>query len=121
VKIYDLAKQMIRLSGLVPEEDIPIKIVGLRPGEKLYEELLADKETTTKTYHEKILIGEATFQFDETKLNLLNVLLEMSMAYNTAASLAILQQLVPEYHKEVRLVSDNKPEPELGLKVQGFS
>jgi FlaA1/EpsC-like NDP-sugar epimerase len=52
VKIYDLAKKMIQLSGL---KDIEIKEIGLRPGEKLYEELLATKENTLPTYHPKIL------------------------------------------------------------------
>jgi FlaA1/EpsC-like NDP-sugar epimerase len=57
VKIADLANQMIRLSGLVPEKDIKILFTGLRPGEKLYEELLTDKETTKPTYHPKIRIA----------------------------------------------------------------
>jgi Predicted nucleoside-diphosphate sugar epimerases len=56
VKVYDMAKRMISLSGLKYPEDIDIKIVGLRPGEKLYEELLANGENTTKTYHDKIMI-----------------------------------------------------------------
>ena len=58
VRIYDIAKKMIYLSGLKYPEDIYIKITGLRPGEKLYEELLADGENTTKTYHEKIMIAK---------------------------------------------------------------
>lgn len=57
IKIYDLAKQMIRLSGLKFPEDITIKIIGLRPGEKIYEELLVDGENTIPTYHEKIMIA----------------------------------------------------------------
>lgn len=58
VKIYDLAKNMIKLSGLRFPEDIDIKITGLRPGEKLYEELLANGENTLATYHKKILISK---------------------------------------------------------------
>jgi len=58
VKIFEIAKRMIDLSGLKYPEDIDIKITGLRPGEKLYEELLADGENTTKTYHEKIMIAQ---------------------------------------------------------------
>ena len=58
VKIIDLAKKMIKLAGFVPDRDIKIKIVGLRPGEKLYEELLNDTSKTLATYHEKIMIAE---------------------------------------------------------------
>lgn len=58
VKIYDLAVSMIKLSGYEPEVDIPIKITGLRPGEKLYEELLMGEEGLTRTEHEKIFIGQ---------------------------------------------------------------
>jgi FlaA1/EpsC-like NDP-sugar epimerase len=58
VKIYDLAKKMIHLSGLRYPEDIDIQITGLRPGEKLYEELLTTEENTIPTYHEKIMIAK---------------------------------------------------------------
>jgi FlaA1/EpsC-like NDP-sugar epimerase len=58
VPIVDLARKMIRLSGLVPGIDIEIKYTGLRPGEKLYEELLNDAENTLPTHHEKILIAK---------------------------------------------------------------
>src|SRR5690606_11445311 len=59
VKIYDLAAKMISLSGFVPNQDIEIKITGLRPGEKLYEELLDNKEEVLKnTLNEKIMIGK---------------------------------------------------------------
>lgn len=58
VKIYDLAKNLIRLSGYTPDEDIKIEVCGLRPGEKLYEELLMDEEGLTNTSHNKIFIGK---------------------------------------------------------------
>ncbi len=58
VKIFDIAKKMINLSGLRYPEDIDIKIVGLRPGEKLYEELLTTNENTIPTYNEKIMIAK---------------------------------------------------------------
>jgi FlaA1/EpsC-like NDP-sugar epimerase len=58
VKIFDLAKKMINLSGLRFPEDIDIEIIGLRPGEKLYEELLSSKENTIPTYNEKIMIAK---------------------------------------------------------------
>lgn len=59
VKIYDLAKKLIRQAGLVPEEDIKIIETGLRPGEKLYEELLLDKKTQAKTAHERIYVEQS--------------------------------------------------------------
>jgi len=61
VKIIDLARDLIRLSGFEPDVDIPIKITGLRPGEKLYEELLLDEEGISKTVHEKIFVGKPIF------------------------------------------------------------
>ena len=69
VKIMDLAKQMIRIKGYNYPEDIDIKIVGLRPGEKIFEELLANGENTEKTYHEKIMIA---------KVNVVDILFQMA-------------------------------------------
>ena len=61
VRIMDLAKDLIRLSGFDPEVDMPIKITGLRPGEKLFEELLLDEEGISSTKHDKIFIGKPIF------------------------------------------------------------
>lgn len=58
VKIIDLARKMIRLKGLIPDKDIEIKAIGLRPGEKLYEELLNDSAKTLPTHHEKIMVAQ---------------------------------------------------------------
>jgi FlaA1/EpsC-like NDP-sugar epimerase len=58
IKIMDLAERMIQLSGFKPYTDIDIKIIGLRPGEKLFEELLSDASTTLQTHHEKIMIAK---------------------------------------------------------------
>ena len=58
VKIYDLAENLIKLSGFEPNKDIKIEVTGLRPGEKLYEELLMDEEGLKNTAHEKIFIGK---------------------------------------------------------------
>ncbi len=66
VRIYDLAVNLIKLSGLRPDEDIKIKITGLRPGEKLYEELLMEEEGLKKTAHSKIFIGQPTFSDYQT-------------------------------------------------------
>lgn len=74
VKIYDLAVSLIKLSGFEPDVDIPIKITGLRPGEKLYEELLMAEEGLEKTQHDKIFVAEP-LQMKESELEeRLNVL-----------------------------------------------
>jgi FlaA1/EpsC-like NDP-sugar epimerase len=97
VKIVDLAKQMIRLSGFIPDEDIKIVYTGLRPGEKLYEELLADKENTKATHHQKILIAMATFGFDKSKLILLENLANQIANNDEVKSIEVLKKLVPEF------------------------
>ena len=67
IKIIDLAKKMIQLTGLQLNKDIEIKITGLRPGEKMYEELLSNEENTVPTHHPKILIGKVKpLKFDPT-------------------------------------------------------
>jgi len=97
VKIFDIAKRMIYLSGLKYPEDISIKVTGLRPGEKLYEELLADGENTVSTYHEKIMIAKAK------KINCSQVrkeILLLEEIYNHADATTIvsaLKNIVPEY------------------------
>jgi FlaA1/EpsC-like NDP-sugar epimerase len=69
VKIIDLAKKMIRLAGFTPDKEIEIKIIGLRPGEKLYEELLNDTSKTLPTHNDKIMIGvEVVEDFDEVSV-----------------------------------------------------
>ena len=98
VKIVDLAKQMIRLSGFTPNVDINITYTGLRPGEKLYEELLADKENTLPTHHQKILIAKSSFEFDKENTILLENLSNQIMQNQTLAALKILYKLVPEFN-----------------------
>jgi len=101
VKIYDLAVSLIRLSGYVPDEDIKIKITGLRPGEKLYEELLMGEEGLQKTAHNKIFVEEPmdiTMENIEEKLEKLNKLLnkdklQFSDVKNT------IKEVVPTYHE----------------------
>ncbi|MDK0859970.1 nucleoside-diphosphate sugar epimerase/dehydratase [Clostridium perfringens] len=71
VRIYDLAKKLIKLSGFEPEKDIKIEVTGLRPGEKLYEEILMSEEGLTKTQHDKIFIGvPSDFEINEIKKNI---------------------------------------------------
>jgi len=97
VKIVDLARQMIRLSGLVPDKDIKIVFTGLRPGEKLYEELLNDYENTIPTYHPKIKIARVeqyAFQnLQESIDNLLFNLYELSEMDVVSSC----KELVPEF------------------------
>ena len=72
MKIVDLAKRMIKLSGYKYPEEIDIKIVGLRPGEKIFEELLANDENTQKTHHEKIMIARVNYSKIENAFNNIN-------------------------------------------------
>lgn len=105
IKILDLAYQMIRLSGRIPEEDIQIEFTGLRPGEKLYEELLADEENTTKTHHEKIMIGNATSCFSDHELiGLCNQLRKITDTHDDIEAIKILKKLVPEYKQVNNIV-----------------
>jgi FlaA1/EpsC-like NDP-sugar epimerase len=103
VKILDLANNMIRLSGFRPNEDIAIEFTGLRPGEKLYEELLADKENTQPTHHQKIMIAKATHVFDNTKIKLLDDLVEFIQQNNESKSFKVLKLLVPEFKTKTLL------------------
>ncbi len=74
VKIVELAKKMIRLAGLIPNQDIKIQFSGLRPGEKLFEELLNDNENTMPTHHEKIMIGKVReYIFSEIESQIANL------------------------------------------------
>ncbi|MFN5147321.1 MAG: polysaccharide biosynthesis protein [Bacteroidota bacterium] len=98
VPIVDLARKMIRLSGLVPGVDIDIKYTGLRPGEKLYEELLNDAENTLPTHHEKILIAKVR---EASVTNIEQEFLELfqlaSSADNIMSMVAKTKELVPEF------------------------
>jgi FlaA1/EpsC-like NDP-sugar epimerase len=97
VKIYDLAIKMIRLAGYIPEKEIKIKIVGLRPGEKLYEELLNDNSKTLPTHHEKILIAQELIdKFSEVDL-LIQELIAVANQYNNNQIVTKMKYLVPEF------------------------
>lgn len=96
VKIYDLAKNMIKLSGLRYPEDIDIKITGLRPGEKLYEELLANGENTLPTYHQKIKISKVR-DLDYSKVrSQIDELCITNMFFN-GNTIKLMKEIVPEY------------------------
>ena len=97
VKIFDLAKRIISLSGFVYPDDIDIKITGLRPGEKLFEELLATGENTIKTYHEKIMIAKSPLiDCSEVKKGIIK-LTEENASFTNQAIVASIKEIVPEY------------------------
>jgi FlaA1/EpsC-like NDP-sugar epimerase len=98
VAIADLAKKMIRLYGLIPNIDVNITYSGLRPGEKLYEELLNDEENTTQTYHDKILIAKVRdVSYDlvyQSTIELENIL---NTTNDEMQLVSKMKELVPEY------------------------
>ena len=97
VRIFDLALNMISLSGLHYPEDIDIEIIGLRPGEKIYEELLADGENTRPTYHEKIMIAKSK-NLDIKKIR--EKILELhnsDLRHQNIEIVAKIKEIVPEF------------------------
>jgi FlaA1/EpsC-like NDP-sugar epimerase len=97
VKILDLAKKMIWLSGLEPEKDIDIVFTGLREGEKLYEELLTNQENTIQTHHEKIMIARVKeYSYDEIN-KFVDLFHDLINDRNELKMVALMKELVPEY------------------------
>ena len=97
VRIYDLATRMISLAGLRPHIDIQIEEIGLRPGEKLYEELLNDKENTIKTDNEKIMIAQVRkYNYIDVCNNIDNII-ELAQSGNIHDMVKGMKQFVPEY------------------------
>lgn len=96
VKILDLAENMIRLSGLVPGEDIEIKFTGLRPGEKLYEELLIDDDNKKETANKRIFIGQP-IKIDEAEFDEKMKELEKATSSEDENIRQVVKKLVPEY------------------------
>lgn len=131
VKIYDLAKNMIKLSGLRYPEDININITGLRPGEKLYEELLANGENTLSTYHKKILISKTReLEYAEVKAKIEELCITNRFQNNNIVMK--MKSLIPEYksnnseyekfdrrvkiYKKAKGIIDNNTSKEIGYK-----
>lgn len=102
VKIYDLARKMIQLSGL---KDIEIKEIGLRPGEKLYEELLATKENTLPTYHPKILRAQVRKYPAADIDNSYGELRKLMSTFDDMKLVAKMKQIVPEFHSQNSIFS----------------
>ena len=100
VKIADLAKRMIELSGLQVDKDIEIKYTGLRPGEKLYEELLNNKENTKETPHEKIRVA-AVREYDyQDVITHIHVLIELSLRVQILPMVREMKAFVPEFKSQ---------------------
>jgi FlaA1/EpsC-like NDP-sugar epimerase len=96
VKIYDLAKKMIHLSGLKYPDDIDIEITGLRPGEKLYEELLTNEENTIPTYHEKIMIAKTeNIHVENIRAKIEDLIVSQNLGHIEIVKR--LKAIVPEY------------------------
>lgn len=97
VKIVELANKMIKLSGLVPNKDIAIEYSGLRPGEKLYEELLNDLENTLPTHHEKIMIAKTRDYDFELVDKQIDYLIDIAKHQNERTIVLKMKELVPEF------------------------
>ena len=98
VPIVDLARKMVRLSGLVPNVDIEIKYTGLRPGEKLYEELLSDAENTLPTHHDKILVAKGRTESPiQLKDSFEQLFMYASLPEKTMEMVSVMKELVPEF------------------------
>lgn len=97
VRIIDLAKTMIRLAGLTPNQDIKIEYTGLRPGEKLFEELLNDNENTMPTHHEKIMIGKVReYKFTDVEKQVHDLVLQ-AQNNNNQNVVILMKQMVSEF------------------------
>ena len=97
VKIKDLAVNMIRLSGFIPEVDIPITYIGMRPGEKLYENLFADQEQVQQTHHAKIMIGKVRHCDTQKLKEFIDAISGDRPLPDTPSIRTWIKQIVPEY------------------------
>ncbi len=112
VKIDDLARKMVKLAGLEPEKDIRFEYTGLRPGEKLYEELLNNKENTVPTHHSRIMIAKVReYPFDQVKKDL-HTLLQVVKTEDQMEIVMYMKRIVPEF------ISNNSQFEKLDLGVQ---
>jgi FlaA1/EpsC-like NDP-sugar epimerase len=97
VKIIDLAHKMIRLAGFTPDVEIKVKVVGLRPGEKLYEELLNDAAKTLPTHHDKIMIAQEEMEDFKVLNEAVDALIEEAKHYTTNEIVIKMKEIVPEF------------------------
>lgn len=125
VKIADLANNMIRLSGLEPGKDIKIVYTGLRPGEKLYEELLSDKENTIPTHNPKIKIAKIEGFESGTLAPMINELLNKLYSLSKTEIVELFTKIVPEFkttngNYNGKTEKDNHPESETKAKENPY-
>jgi FlaA1/EpsC-like NDP-sugar epimerase len=97
IKIVDMARDLIRLSGFTPDEDIKIEFVGLRPGEKLFEELITEGEGIVQTQHEKILALKGEIYSMEKLNDVVGELAQLALNQDDDKIKAKLQEMVPDY------------------------
>lgn len=112
IRILDMAERMIRLSGLKPYEDIDIEITGLRPGEKLFEELLNDSSTSLPTYHAKIMVSKVPVVAYEEITGKIQEIIAISQHGKSREIVRKLKELVPEFlsnNSEYEVLDIQKP------------
>lgn len=110
IKIDDLARRMIRLAGYTPDQDIMVEYTGLRPGEKLYEEVLSNQENTVPTDHSRIRIAKVREYGYESSLEVLENLEKLAQEFDVPALVTLMKITVPEF------VSKNSPFEEFDRK-----
>lgn len=110
VKIDELARRMIRLAGYTPDKDIMVEYTGLRPGEKLYEEVLSNQENTVPTDHSRIRIAKVREYGYESSLEVLENLEKLAQEFDVPALVTLMKIAVPEF------VSKNSPFEEFDNK-----
>ncbi len=117
VKIVELATKMIKLSGLVPNKDISIEYSGLRPGEKLYEELLNDLENTLPTHHQKIMVAKVReYDFEQVEAEI-NALIDMTKTQNEREIVLKMKELVPEFKSNNSIYEELDQKHKNGIDV----
>lgn len=100
IKIVDLAEKMIRLAGKIPGKDIGIEFTGLRPGEKLYEEVLIESSETLPTYHPKIVIAKENDISIYSLAEIMDLLTDFN-SFSRKETVSIIKKLVPEFYPDI--------------------
>lgn len=112
IKIYELAQKMIRLSGLTPDKDIKIKVTGLREGEKLYEELLANEENTTETPHPSVRVACAK-DIPENFIKIVEDIINKSQILNSREIKILLNTYIKEYKPDFGSTNTESTDPNM--------